>query len=216
MSGPLAGKRVLVTAGGTREPLDAVRYIGNRSSGRMGVALAAEARRRGAKVTLIASNLTVPPPDDVEIVEAPTAADVERETSTRADADVVIMAAAISDYRPAETEAAKRRKDESTWKIELEPTTDVLKHLGQHRVNGQVLIGFAAETGEGGLDRARKKLANKQVDLIVYNDVSREDVGFDADDNEVVIVSGGGERRVDKAPKNEIAAAILDEVERLS
>jgi phosphopantothenoylcysteine decarboxylase / phosphopantothenate---cysteine ligase len=216
MSGPLAGKRVLVTAGGTREPLDAVRYIGNRSSGRMGVALAAEARRRGAKVTLIASNLTVPPPDDVEIVEAPTAADVERETSTRADADVVIMAAAISDYRPAETEAAKRPKDESTWKIELEPTTDVLKHLGQHRVNGQVLIGFAAETGEGGLDRARKKLANKQVDLIVYNDVSREDVGFDADDNEVVIVSGGGERRVDKAPKNEIAAAILDEVERLS
>jgi phosphopantothenoylcysteine decarboxylase/phosphopantothenate--cysteine ligase len=216
MSGPLAGKRVLVTAGGTREPLDAVRYIGNRSSGRMGVALAAEARRRGAKVTLIASNLTVPPPDDVEIVEAPTAADVERETSTRADADVVIMAAAISDYRPAETEAAKRPKDESTWKIELEPTTDVLKHLGQHRVNGQVLIGFAAETGEGGLDRARKKLANKQVDLIVYNDVSRDDVGFDADDNEVVIVSGGGERRVDKAPKNEIAAAILDEVERLS
>jgi phosphopantothenoylcysteine decarboxylase/phosphopantothenate--cysteine ligase len=216
VSGPLAGKRVLVTAGGTREPLDAVRYIGNRSSGRMGVALAAEARRRGAKVTLIASNLTVPPPDDVEIVEAPTAADVERETSTRADADVVIMAAAISDYRPAETEAAKRPKDESTWKIELEPTTDVLKHLGQHRVNGQVLIGFAAETGEGGLDRARKKLANKQVDLIVYNDVSREDVGFDADDNEVVIVSGGGERRVDKAPKNEIAAAILDEVERLS
>jgi phosphopantothenoylcysteine decarboxylase/phosphopantothenate--cysteine ligase len=167
-------------------------------------------------VTLIASNLTVPPPDDVEVVEAPTAADVERETSSRADADVVIMAAAISDYRPAETEAAKRPKDESTWEIELEPTTDVLKLLGEHRVNGQVLIGFAAETGEGGLDRARKKLASKQVDLIVYNDVSREDVGFDADDNEVVIVSGGEERRVDKAPKDEIAAAILDEVERLT
>lgn len=216
MSGALAGKRVLVTAGGTREPLDAVRYIGNRSSGRMGVALAAEARRRGADVTLIASNLTVPPPDDVEVVEAPTAADVERETSSRADADVVIMAAAISDYRPAETEAAKRPKDESTWEIELEPTTDVLKLLGEHRSNGQVLIGFAAETGEGGLERARKKLASKQVDLIVYNDVSREDVGFDADDNEVVIVSGGGDRRVDKAPKDEIAAAILDEVERLT
>ena len=215
MSGALDGKRVLVTAGGTREPLDAVRYIGNRSSGRMGVALAAEARRRGAEVTLIASNLTVPPPEDVEIVEAPTAADVERETSSRSDADVVIMAAAVSDYRPAETQAAKRPKDESTWKIELEPTTDVLKLLGEHRSNGQVLIGFAAETGEGGLDRARRKLANKQVDLIVYNDVSREDVGFDADDNEVVIVSSGGERRVDKAPKDEIAAAILDEVERL-
>jgi phosphopantothenoylcysteine decarboxylase / phosphopantothenate---cysteine ligase len=216
MSGPLDGKRVLVTAGGTREPLDAVRYIGNRSSGRMGVALAAEARRRGAEVTLIASNLAVPAPEDVEVVDAPTAADVERETSSRADADVLIMAAAVSDYRPAETEAAKRPKDESTWLIELEPTTDVLKHLGEHRANGQVLIGFAAETGEGGLERARKKLAAKQVDLIVYNDVSRGDVGFDADENEVVIVSGGGERRVDKAPKDEIAAAILDEVERLT
>ena len=216
MTGALAGKRVLVTAGGTREPLDAVRYIGNRSSGRMGVALAAEARRRGADVTLIASNLTVPPPDDVEVVEAPTAADVEREATARRNADVVIMAAAISDYRPAETEAAKRPKDESTWEIQLEPTTDVLKLLGERRANGQVLIGFAAETGEGGLDRARKKLAKKQVDLIVYNDVSREDVGFDADDNEVVIVSGGGERRVDKAPKNQIAAAILDEIERFT
>ena len=216
MSGSLAGKRVLVTAGGTREPLDAVRFIGNRSSGRMGVALAAEARRRGAEVTLIASNLAVPAPDHVEVVEAPTAADVERETTARGDADVVIMAAAISDYRPAETEAAKRPKDESTWQIELEPTTDVLKLLGERRVNGQVLIGFAAETGANGLDRARKKLANKRVDLIVYNDVSREDVGFDADENEVVIVSGGGERRVDKSPKDEIAAAILDEVERLT
>ena len=216
MSGSLAGKRVLVTAGGTREPIDAVRYIGNRSSGRMGVALAAEARRRGADVTLIASNLTLAPPDDVEVVEAPTAADVERETAARSDADVVIMAAAISDYRPSETEAAKRPKDESTWQIELEPTTDVLKLLGEQRTNGQVLIGFAAETGEGGLERARKKLATKQVDLIVYNDVSREDVGFDADDNEVVMVSGGGERRVDRAPKDEIAVAILDEVERLT
>jgi phosphopantothenoylcysteine decarboxylase/phosphopantothenate--cysteine ligase len=216
MRKPLAGKRVLVTAGGTREPLDAVRYIGNRSSGRMGVALAAEARRRGAEVTLIASNLAVRPPDDVEVVEAPTAADVEREASSRADADVVIMAAAVSDYRPTETEAAKRPKDESTWVIELEPTTDVLKHLGEHRTNGQVLVGFAAETGERGLERARKKLAAKQVDLIVYNDVSREDVGFDADDNEVVIVSGGGEHRVDKGPKDKIAAAIFDEVERLT
>ena len=213
MSGPLAGKRVLVTAGGTREPLDAVRYIGNRSSGRMGVALAAEARRRGAIVTLIASNLAVPPPDDVEVVEAPTAADVESEASARSDADVVLMAAAISDYRPRETVAAKRPKDEETWKIALEPTTDVLKLLAEHRTNGQVLVGFAAETGEGGLDRARDKLTTKQVDFIVYNDVSREDVGFDTQDNEVVIVSAESERRVEKAPKNEIAAAILDEVE---
>jgi phosphopantothenoylcysteine decarboxylase / phosphopantothenate---cysteine ligase len=213
MSGSLTGKRVLVTAGGTREPLDAVRYIGNRSSGRMGVALAAEARRRGAVVTLIASNLAVPPPEDVEVIEAPTAADVESEASAHSDADVVLMAAAVSDYRPAETDAAKRPKDEQTWEIALEPTSDVLKFLGEHRSNGQVLVGFAAETGEGGLDRARKKLATKMVDFIVYNDVSRADVGFDAEDNEVVIVSAEGERRVDKAHKDEIAAAILDEVE---
>jgi phosphopantothenoylcysteine decarboxylase / phosphopantothenate---cysteine ligase len=213
MSGPLAGKRVLVTAGGTREPLDAVRYIGNRSSGRMGVALAAEARRRGAEVTLIASNLTVPAPEDVEIVDAPTAADVESEASARSDADVVLMAAAVSDYRPSETEATKRPKDEQVWRIELEPTTDVLKALGERRTNGQVLVGFAAEMGEGGLARAREKLAAKRVDLIVYNDVSRDDVGFDAEENEVVILSAEGERRVAKAPKAEIAAAILDEVE---
>lgn len=213
MSGPLAGKRVLVTAGGTREPLDAVRFIGNRSSGRMGVALAAEARRRGAVVTLIASNLAVPPPENVEVVEAPTAADLESEASARADADVVLMAAAVSDYRPAESDAAKRPKDDQRWEIALEPTTDVLKLLGEQRANGQVLVGFAAETGEGGLERARRKLATKRVDFIVYNDVSREDVGFDADENEVVIVSAESERRVDKASKNEIAAAILDEVE---
>jgi phosphopantothenoylcysteine decarboxylase / phosphopantothenate---cysteine ligase len=213
MSGPLAGKRVLVTAGGTREPLDAVRYIGNRSSGRMGVALAAEARRRGAVVTLIASNLSVPPPEDVEVVDAPTAADVENEASARSDADVVLMAAAVSDYRPTESDDAKRPKDEETWEIALEPTTDVLKLMGQNRANGQVLVGFAAETGDGGLDRARQKLTAKQVDFIVYNDVSRADVGFDAVDNEVVIVSAESERRVDKAPKDEVAAAILDEVE---
>lgn len=213
MSGRLAGKRVLVTAGGTREPLDAVRYIGNRSSGRMGVALAAEARRRGAEVTLIASNLTVPAPEDVEVVDAPTAADVESEASARSDADVVLMAAAVSDYRPSETEATKRPKDEQVWRIELEPTTDVLKALGERRTNGQVLVGFAAEAGAAGLERARRKLAAKRVDLIVYNDVSRDDVGFDAEENEVVIVSAQGERRVAKAPKAEIAAAILDEVE---
>ena len=213
MSGALAGKRVLVTAGGTREPLDAVRYIGNRSSGRMGVALAAEARRRGAEVTLIASNLTVPAPEDVEVVDAPTAADVESEASARSDADVVLMAAAVSDYRPSETEATKRPKDEQVWQIELEPTTDVLKALGERRTNGQVLVGFAAETGAAGLERAREKLAAKRVDLIVYNDVSRDDVGFDAEENEVVIVSAEGERRVAKAPKAEIASAILDEVE---
>ena len=214
-NGPLRGKHVLVTAGGTREPLDAVRFVGNRSSGRMGVALAEEAQRRGAKVTLIASNLTVAPPDGIEIVQAPTAADVQRETTSHAGADVVLMAAAVGDYRPAQTNAAKRPKDGQTWQIELEPTADVLRSLGESRKNGQVLVGFAAETAANGLERARKKLSDKQVDLIVYNDVSRDDVGFDATENEVVIVSAEGERRVEKAPKEAIAAAILDEVEYL-
>src|SRR5512132_3725767 len=213
-NGPLRGKNVLVTAGGTREPLDAVRFVGNRSSGRMGVALAEEAQRRGAEVTLIASNLTVPAPGGIEVVDAPTAADVERAT-TGTEADVVLMAAAVSDYRPAQTDEAKRPKSEETWTIELEPTEDVLRGLGEGRKNGQVLVGFAAETDDNGLERARRKLADKQVDLVVYNDVSRDDVGFDSEDNEVVIVSAQGERRVEKAPKETIAAAILDEVEHL-
>jgi phosphopantothenoylcysteine decarboxylase/phosphopantothenate--cysteine ligase len=215
LAGSLSGKSVLVTAGGTREPLDAVRFVGNRSSGRMGVALAEEAQRRGAEVTLIASNLAVPAPDGIEVVDAPTAAEVERATSSHADADVVLMAAAVSDYRPSQTDDAKRPKDEQTWRIDLEPTDDVLRGLGERRRNGQVLVGFAAETAENGLERARKKLADKKVDLIVYNDVARDDVGFDAEDNEVVIVSAQGERVVEKAPKEAIAAAILDEVERL-
>jgi phosphopantothenoylcysteine decarboxylase / phosphopantothenate---cysteine ligase len=209
------GKHVLVTAGGTREPLDAVRFVGNRSSGRMGVALAEEAQRRGAEVTLIASNLAVAPPEGIEIVQAPTAADVQRATTSHAGADVVLMAAAVSDYRPAQTDEVKRPKDEKTWLIELEPTTDVLRGLGEGRKNGQVLVGFAAETAANGLERARKKLSDKQVDLIVYNDVSRDDVGFDTKENEVVIVSAHGERRVEKARKEAIAAAILDEVEHL-
>jgi phosphopantothenoylcysteine decarboxylase / phosphopantothenate---cysteine ligase len=213
--GSLSGRSVLVTAGGTREPLDAVRFVGNRSSGRMGVALAEEAKRRGATVTLIASNLTVAPPDGIELVQAPTAADLQQATTSHAGADVVLMAAAVSDYRPSETNRAKRPKSEEPWTIELEPTADVLGGLGEARENGQVLVGFAAETADDGLQRARRKLADKQVDLIVYNDVSRDDVGFDAEENEVVIVSASGERRVDKAPKEAIAAAILDEVERL-
>jgi phosphopantothenoylcysteine decarboxylase/phosphopantothenate--cysteine ligase len=125
------------------------------------------------------------------------------------------MAAAVSDYRPVETDEAKRPKDQTSWEIELEPTVDVLRGLGERRTNGQVLVGFAAETGKDGLERAREKLSGKRVDLIVYNDVSRQDVGFDTNENEVVLLSSNGERRVEKAPKEAIAAAILDEVERL-
>jgi phosphopantothenoylcysteine decarboxylase / phosphopantothenate---cysteine ligase len=208
----LRGRRVLVTAGGTREPLDAVRFLGNRSSGRMGVALAAEARRRGAEVTLVASNLALPAPVGVDVVEAPTAADVERETLARGDADVVVMAAAIADYRPATPEAGKRPKDAESWTVTLEPTTDVLRELGRRRTNGQLLVGFAADRGERGLERAREKLT--KADLIVFNDVGREDIGFDAPQNEVVLLAPDGERRVEKAAKERVAAAILDEVVR--
>jgi phosphopantothenoylcysteine decarboxylase/phosphopantothenate--cysteine ligase len=208
----LRGRRVLVTAGGTREPLDAVRFLGNRSSGRMGSALAAEAHRRGAEVTLVASNLSVPVPVGVVIVDAPTAEDVARETLARRDADVIVMAAAVADYRPAQADEEKRPKDDRSWTVTLEPTTDVLRELGASRTNAQLLVGFAADRGERGLERAREKLGNKQVDLIVFNDVSREDIGFDAADNEVVLVSEDGERHIEKAAKERIAVAILDEV----
>src|SRR5919198_4664185 len=208
----LAGKRVLVSAGGTREALDAVRFLGNRSSGRMGVALAEEARLRGAEVTLVASNLAVPAPAGVAVVDAPTAADVARETLARGDADVVLMAAAVADYRPASVDGKKRPKSAEPWTVTFEPTTDVLRELGGRRTDGQLLVGFAADQGERGLARAREKLAAKRADLIVFNDVSREDIGFDAPDNEVVLISAEGERRLAKATKEQVAAAILDEV----
>ena len=211
----LQGKTVVVTAGGTREPIDAVRFVGNRSSGRMGAALAAEAGRRGAEVTLIASNLDVDPPAGVKVVQAPTAADLAAETLSRADADVVVMAAAVADYRPAKTRADKRPKDDQAWQLELEPTDDILRTLGDRSANGLILVGFAAEAGENGVARARAKRTGKNADLVVYNDVARRDVGFDSADNEVVLISEAGERKVPKAPKEQVAVEIWDEVERL-
>jgi phosphopantothenoylcysteine decarboxylase/phosphopantothenate--cysteine ligase len=205
---------VLVTAGGTREPLDDVRYLGNRSSGRMGVAVAEEARLRGADVTLVAAHLSVPPPAGVELVQAPTAAELGREVLARAeDADVVVMAAAVADYRPAEVVAGKRGKDTATWTVELEPTTDVLRTLGE-RAGDALLVGFAAESGAEAIDRARQKLERKRADLIVFNDVSRSDIGFDAEENEVTLITADGERIVQRAPKRLVAAAIVDEIAR--
>ena len=213
---PLAGARVLVSAGGTREPLDAVRFLGNRSSGRMGVALAAEAKRRGAKVTLLASNLAVAVPDGVEVVDVPTAADLEREARNRSgDADVVVMAAAVADYRPAAAIEGKRAKTGEAWLLELEPTADVLAQLGEQERNGQVLVGFGAEAGEAGLARKRRMLTDKKLDLVVYNDVSAPGIGFDSTENEVTLVTHAGERELRRAPKTEIASGIVDEVERL-
>jgi phosphopantothenoylcysteine decarboxylase/phosphopantothenate--cysteine ligase len=211
----LAGKRVVVSAGGTREPIDLVRFVGNRSSGRMGIALAAEAKRRGAEVTLVYANGSVPAPGGVEVVRAPTAADMRREMLARADADVVLMAAAVADYRPSNPEEGKRPKDREMWTLTLEPTDDVLGELGERRRNGQVLVGFAADAGERGLERAREKLANKRGNLFVFNDVSRSGVGFEADENELVLVSQRGERSIGRRSKEECAVAILDEVEGL-
>ncbi|MGA9762790.1 MAG: bifunctional phosphopantothenoylcysteine decarboxylase/phosphopantothenate--cysteine ligase CoaBC [Gaiellaceae bacterium] len=210
----LAGTRVLISAGGTREPLDSVRFLGNRSSGRMGVALAAEALRRGAEVTLVAANLAVPAPAGVELVEAGSAAALA-EAVLGSEADVIVMSAAIADYRPAAPESGKRRKSEESWTVELEPTTDVLRELGRRRRKGQLLIGFAADEGAAGLERAREKLRAKQVDLIVFNDIAQPGIGFDAEENEVVLISKTGETPLPRAPKSEIAAGILDAVERL-
>ena len=146
------------------------------------------------------------------MVETPTAEDVLREARARADADLVLMAAAISDYRPAEPRGDKRPKGQEAWQIELTPTKDVLAELGDRRDNGQVLVGFAADTGKQGLARAREKLERKQLDLVVFNDVARADIGFDAAENEVVLVTREGERRVARAPKELIAQAVLDAV----
>jgi phosphopantothenoylcysteine decarboxylase/phosphopantothenate--cysteine ligase len=211
----LAGKHVVVSAGGTREPIDLVRFVGNRSSGRMGVALAAEAKRRGADVTLVYANGSIPPPAGVEVVPAPTAADMRREMLARGDADVVLMAAAVADYRPSKPEEGKRLKDGKMWSLDLEPTEDVLAELGSMLSNGRVLVGFAADSGERGLERAREKLANKRGNLFVYNDVSQSGIGFEAEENELVLVSARGERRIGRRSKEECAVAILDEVEGL-
>lgn len=207
----MAGRSVLVTAGGTREPLDAVRYLGNRSSGKMGVAVADEAARRGADVTLLLAAANARPSAPMRVLEVETALELETLTlQEAAAADVVVMAAAVADYRPAGAEAGKRPKSGERWHIELEPTTDILARLGETRGAGQQLIGFAAEHGGGAVERARGKLVRKRVDMIVVNDISRSDIGFDQDANEITIVTSHGEKAVSRRSKQECAAAIWD------
>jgi phosphopantothenoylcysteine decarboxylase / phosphopantothenate---cysteine ligase len=213
--GPLTGRRVLVTAGGTREPLDSVRFLGNRSSGRMGVELAAEARRRGADVVLLAANVAVDTPHGVEVIPTPTAEAMLDAAVALPDVDAALLAAAVADYAPAERLAGKRPKDDRGWTVELEPTVDIARTLGERKRPGQVLVAFGAEHGAEGLERKRRMLETKNADLVVYNDVGRSDIGFDAADNEVTLVTRDGERTVPKTGKAAIAAAILDEVERL-
>src|SRR5829696_3206007 len=195
--GDLDGLRVLVTAGGTREPIDAVRYIGNRSSGRMGFALAEEAARRGAAVTVVAANVALPRARGIEYVDVETAAELKAACDAHFDgADVLLMAAAVADYRPAEARAEKIKKTEAELALRLERTEDVLAALAARRRPGQVLVGFAAETGEGALAYGRDKLNRKGLDAVVVNDVARPGIGFDGAENEVTIVTGDGERHV--------------------
>ncbi len=193
--GSLAGRRVLVTAGGTREPLDTVRFVGNRSSGRMGVALAEEGRRRGAEVILLAANLSVPAPYGVEAIPTPTAESMLDAALALPDVDVALLAAAVADYRPVEALATKRPKDDRGWALELEPTPDVARSLGERKRPGQVLVAFGAEHGAEGLARKRSMLETKNADLVVFNDVGRSDIGFDVAENEVVLVTR--DRRAD-------------------
>ena len=213
----LAGRRILVTAGGTREPVDSVRFVGNRSSGRMGVALAEEARRRGADVVLLAANLAVPAPAGVETLLTSTAQDMLAAALALEDVDIALLAAAVADYRPAGALPGKRAKSLEPWSLELEPTSrDIAREsLGERKRAGQVIVVFGAEHGEEGLERKRRMLDEKGADLVVYNDVSRADIGFDSAENEVVLIGRTFERRVPKAAKQQIAAVILDEAERL-
>jgi phosphopantothenoylcysteine decarboxylase/phosphopantothenate--cysteine ligase len=210
----LAGRRVLVTAGGTREPIDPVRFVGNRSSGRMGVALAEAAARRGAAVTLIAANVALPVAAGVERVDVSSAAELEPATAKAfEDADILLMAAAVADYRPADPDPGKLAREEGTrLTLELEPTADVLAGLAGSRRNGQVLVGFAAEHGGDFVARARGKLERKGIDAIVVNDVSDSTIGFESSDNEVTIVSTAGEERLPRGSKRDLADAILDRV----
>src|SRR3954454_769797 len=213
----LDGLRVLVTAGGTREPIDSVRYVGNRSSGRMGVALAEEASRRGADVTLIAANVSLPRPGGVRWLDVETAGELLSAAREEfAAADVLLMAAAVADFRPREAEGTKISKSgRDGLSLDLEPTDDVLGELAPGRRPDQTLVGFAAEHGEGAVERARGKLERKGLDAVVVNDISRTDIGFDVEENEVTIVSEGDDRPVPRGPKSAVAAAVLDAVETL-
>jgi phosphopantothenoylcysteine decarboxylase/phosphopantothenate--cysteine ligase len=213
----LDGLRVLVTAGGTREPIDSVRFVGNRSSGRMGVAVAAEAARRGAEVTVIAANVGLEPPDGVRWIPVGSAAELEDAAHAEfASCDVLVMAAAVSDFRPVAPLDQKIKKDERDGLVvELEATADVLSSLAAVRKPSQTLIGFAAEHGGDPAAHGRIKLERKRVDAVVVNDISDTAIGFESEQNEVTIVTATGATAVPRASKAEVAAAIVDAVEEI-
>ncbi|MEO8258057.1 MAG: bifunctional phosphopantothenoylcysteine decarboxylase/phosphopantothenate--cysteine ligase CoaBC [Acidobacteriota bacterium] len=217
-AGPLQGQRVLVTAGPTYENFDPVRYLGNRSSGRMGFAIAGEAARRGAEVTLIAGPTAIDPPPVNEVVRVRSAAQMHAAVLERSDRmHVVVMAAAVADYTPSEPAAQKVAKGGDLLTVVLKRTPDILAELGRRRTaagTGPILVGFAAET-ERVVASASAKREAKQVDLIVANDVSRTDAGFEVETNEVTIVGADGTDALPLQSKSRVAGAILDRVERL-
>ena len=216
--GPLRAQRVLVSAGPTYEDFDPVRYIGNRSSGRMGYAIAAEAARRGAVVTLVTGPTTIETPPVREVIKVRSAAEMYQSVVSRAgDMDVVVMAAAVADYAPAERAEQKVAKAGDTLTLVLRKTPDILGELGRRRSakgGGPLLIGFAAET-EDVVAHATAKREGKHADLIVANDVSRADAGFDVDSNAVTIVGPTGAEALPLQSKSRIAAQILNRVEGL-
>jgi phosphopantothenoylcysteine decarboxylase/phosphopantothenate--cysteine ligase len=211
---PWDGLRVLVTAGGTREPIDPVRFIGNRSSGRMGIALAEAAAKRGAEVTLLAANVALPAPAGVRRIDVETAGELAAAAEAEfADAHVLLMAAAPADFRPEQ--AATKLRREGSIDLHLEPTEDILATLAANRGEQQTIVGFAAEHGGDATARARDKLTRKGADLIVLNDVSDSRIGFESAENAVTLISSADEVFVPRAPKLEIAARILDRIDAL-
>ena len=216
-SSHLVGLRFLVSAGGTREPIDAVRFVGNRSSGRMGFALADAAAALGADVTVVAANVALPRHSGIRYVDVSTAAELRSACEAEfAQADVLLMAAAVADFRPSAAEPGKIKKDgRPELRLSLEPTDDVLAALGARRRPGQTLVGFAAEHGDDAVALGRGKLERKRLDAVVVNDISRADIGFEGSQNEVTIVTARDERHVARASKAEVARAVLDVVGEL-
>jgi len=211
----LSGTRVLVSLGGTREPLDPVRYLGNRSSGRMGAAIVAEARRRGAEVTAVAAATTVDPPDAARLLRIETAQQLYDTVLAEAEGqDVIVMAAAVADFRPKRVAEGKLKKDQGVPELVLEPTPDTLAELGRRRRPGQVLVGFAAETGDH-LAGARRKLETKHLDLVVLNHVEGAHSAFGADDADAYLVDPAHVEELPRTSKAAIAAHLLDRVESL-
>ncbi len=216
-AGSLAGVKAVVSAGGTREPLDPVRYIGNRSSGKQGYAVAAELISRGAEVTLVSAS-ELPPPAGVKLVAVETAAEMAEAVLEAAEgADVVVMAAAVADYRPAEPATAKIKKAAAPISLRLVPTQDILKELGARRRPGQVLVGFAAETAGGAelVELGRSKLEAKGADLVVANDVATLGAGFGSDATRAVIVSAENMVELGLVSKRELASALVESISAL-